>query len=108
MARKNGRGILQGYLDDFLACRGHLHHSWSEAIDDGRRLRKWRETNTNRRYVFVCGRCKTARYMVWNRFTGEVLAVTYDYPEGYKLAGNVQAKSLRKEFMERTKDKVRS
>jgi len=84
-----------GALDaTFLECRD-LHHAWTVAeyrADGGRIVR-----------TLVCDRCGTHRHDVWST-RGERVGASYDYPDGYSLAGSdypTDRAAMRREVLRR-------
>jgi len=89
---------------EYLTCRTR-RHLWDEIPDDGGQRRQWKQSRTVVRLLQRCARCGTKRYEAWNGYTGEILFVTYVYPDGYKVdVGDDRTgfnRVLRKEWLER-------
>lgn len=89
------------YEDPYLECRNRRHR-YHEVEDDGRRLRKWQESNTVARLCQMCERCDAVHYEAWNKITGDILASDMVYPHDYSIEGGGAAgtrKKLRREYL---------
>jgi hypothetical protein len=89
------------YEDPYLECRNRRHR-YFDVEDDGRRLRKWQNSNTVTRLVQACERCDVIHYEAWNSVTGDILASDMLYPYDYSIKGGNGAgirKKLRREYL---------
>ncbi len=83
----------------FVECRARRHR-WDPIPDDGGKGRKFREGRSVRRITSRCERCHTKRYEAWNKITGDILFVEYEYPKDYSLAGEgVKPWDIRREYL---------
>ena len=84
---------------EFVECRVRRHR-WDPIPDDGGHGRKYKESRSVRRLTMRCERCHCVRHEAWNKITGDILFVAYDYPEGYSLSGEeVKPWDLRREYL---------
>jgi hypothetical protein len=86
--------VLVDYDATYLLCRD-VKHAWD--IEG-----YWRERGGQVRRKLHCLRCETTRTDVWTAKGGR-LRNQYVYPEGYRLAGGIDLKSVRVEELRRVK-----
>jgi hypothetical protein len=83
----------------FVECRARRHR-WDPIPDDGGLGRKYKASRSVRRLTMRCERCHCKRYEAWNKLTGDIIFVSYEYPEGYSLAGQeVKPWDIRREYL---------
>lgn len=94
---------LEDLTDSFVICRTK-RHAWSPIEDDGDRLKAPKyHTAGVQRMCFRCTRCRGKAYEAWIKRTGDLLARSYQYPDGYLFVkgSQVVVKDMRKEWLAR-------
>ncbi len=89
MPKKNE---VREYEAGFLVCRALLGHAWHETSrhrEDGKFV-----------YGASCERCGTTKLATYSKF-GYLTSTQYNYPDGYKLGGDITRADLRVELFRR-------
>ena len=83
---------------EYLMCRRSiLGHAWDPYVDGQR------SSGMGRVFSVRCTRCTTRRHYVLG-YRGERISTQYEYPEDYRLSGQVSAEELWTEVFVRTDD----
>jgi hypothetical protein len=83
----------------YLMCRRSvLGHPWEPIVDNQKR-----PADFGTRFTLLCPRCGTKRHDVrdWN---GALITRQYEYPDDYKLSGQVTSEELWAEVLVRRED----
>jgi len=91
LAEPETDGISKDYDDKFLECRVDRHR-W-------KRIGFYHQSGAIVR-ASMCERCGCDRHQFWSP-GGSILRNSYDYPDGYKISGGVEAWEVRTEVMSR-------